>query len=465
MPATALKASGGKEKLSLLDSSSLGFDPASLLDLSLLPSTISADWESLRLRVPQNGLCVLCKGSRMLCRKAQCPIIARLSSHFAVAPKIRSLRLEGSSPPGVFVGRIGYPHVSVGPLAPPFQGDTSLLDLPELWFGRSIQEIAAFRSSLVRGKTIAHVQDAEAGGRLLEMTRELALAADPIEVELRFEKEPRGYLLLSDDVQPFGPSARISDMRTGGGRWDARVEKAYEDTDLKAAEAVLNLFHDGVLVSRIQRALSIGALGLKGQRRLVPTRWSITAVDDTISRALAERVKEYPIIDEYRVYESEYLDNRFEVLMMPQAWSYEAIEAWYPNTLWNPSSPSVVFYGDHEGFNGRATYASMGGCYYASRLAVTEYLVKERRQASVLVLREAHPGYIMPVGVWQVRENTRNALRNRPLRFNTLREALARIAARLEIPLETWIRGSRLLRDALHQRTIADFLSQPSPKG
>jgi len=464
MPASVLRSSSDKERFSLLDSSSLGFDPASLFDPSLLPSALASDWQSLRLRVPQSGLCVLCKGSRMLCRKAQCPIIVKLSSHFSIAPKIRSLQLDGSSPPGVFVGRIGYPHVSVGPLAPPFQGDTSLLDLPELWFGKSIEEIAAFRASLVRGKTTAHVQDAEAGGRLIEMTRELTLAAEPVEVELSFDKEPRGYLLLSDEVQPFGPSARINSMRTGGARWDARIEKAYEDTDLRAAEAVLRLYQDKVLVSRIQRAFSIGAFGLQGQRRLVPTRWSITAVDDTISKALAQRVRGFPLIDEYRVYESEYLDNRFEVLMLPQAWSYEAIEAWYPNTLWNPASPSVVFYGDYEGFGGRTRYASMGGCYYAARLAVTEHLAAERRQASVLVLREAHPGYIMPVGVWQVRENARNALRNRPLVFNTLREALARIEARLEIPLRTWIRGSRLLRDALHQRTIAEFLSQPVPR-
>jgi len=37
-------------------------------------------------------------------------------------------------------------------------------------------------------------------------------------------------------------------------------------------------------------------------------------------------------------------------------------------------------------------------------LAVCDQLVKERRQATVIVLREARPGYIMPVGVWQVRE-------------------------------------------------------------
>jgi hypothetical protein len=81
----------------------------------------------------------------------------------------------------------------------------------------------------------------------------------------------------------------------------------------------------------------------------VPTRWSITAVDDILSKDLREKVKTYPEINEYRVYESRYLDNIFEVLMLPQAWSYEAMEAWYPGTIWNPTGKNVMIYGDWEG--------------------------------------------------------------------------------------------------------------------
>jgi hypothetical protein len=89
---------------------------------------------------------------------------------------------------------------------------------------------------------------------------------------------------------------------------------------------------------------------------------------------------------------------------------------------------------------------------------VCDQLVKERRQATVIVLREAHPGYIMPVGVWQVRENVRNAMKQKPLIYNTLNEALQRIAAQFTIPLESWIRESQLIRNALFQRRITDFL-------
>jgi len=356
------------------------------------------------------------------------------------------------------VGRIGYPYVYAGPLVPPVHEDTSLYDLPELWFGKSIDEIVGFRSMLVRGKHRVHVKKFEEAGKIMERTLELALAANPVDVELALMKEPRRVLVLDDDVQPFGPSAPIRSLQVGTARWDHQIEKAYYDTDLKAANAVLNLYKQGVLVTRIQRAFSVGAFGVKKNRRLVPTRWSITAIDSIISKGLLERIKTYPEINEYRVYESRYLDNRFEILMLPQAWSYEAMEAWYPGTIWNPSGRTVVMYSDWEGYEGRTTYADIGGCYYAARLAVCELLERERRQATVIVMREAHPGYIMPVGVWQVRENVRNAMRQKPLKFNTLDEALTRIASQFQIPLRRWIRNSELLQDALFQKKLTEYL-------
>jgi len=180
-------------------------------------------------------------------------------------------------------------------------------------------------------------------------------------------------------------------------------------------------------------------------------------VDSTISKGQINQIKLYPEINEYRVYESQYLDNRFEVLMIPGAWSYEAMEAWYPGTMWNPSGSHTIMFSDWEGYEGRTKYAKIGGCYYAARLAVGELLTKERRQASVVVLREAHPGYIMPVGVWQVRENVRNAMKQKPLKYETLEEVLARIASRFEIPMEYWIQHSNLLQDALFQKRITDY--------
>jgi hypothetical protein len=146
--------------------------------------------------------------------------------------------------------------------------------------------------------------------------------------------------------------------------------------------------------------------------------------------------------------------------MLPQAWSYEAMEAWYPGTIWNPNGRTVAIYSDWENFEGRTTYADIGGCYYAARLAVCELLRNERRQATAIVMREAHPGYIMPVGVWQVRENVRNAMKQTPLKFNTLNEALARIASQFQIPLQRWLTESKLLQNALFQRKLTQYFGK-----
>ncbi len=408
-------------------------------------------------RAIASGLCVSCRGAKFLCGKVRCPILVRWDFMRRTAPATDRLRLDGSSPPGVFVGRFGYPKVFVGPLVPPVHGDTEILDTPEAWLGRTMEDIVSFRSQLVRGMHRVHVLDVEAGDRIVERTRELALSTASAEVEVGFERKPRGRLILDEDAQPFGPSAPLRALDVGTLKLDHRLERASSDTDLRAQEAVLGLYATGVAISKIQRAFSVGAFGLSKHRKFVPTRWSITAVDDTIGKALRERVKAFPLVNEIRVFESIGFDDRFLVVQVPRPWRYELIEAWYPNTVWNPLGREVVIFGDHEGFEGRTTYASIGGCYYAARLAVAEALLRERRQAATVVLRETHPGYIMPVGVWNVREHVRDALRRPPRRFASMAEALQYLRSRLDIPIARYVRASEVLKHILYQRTFDDF--------
>ncbi len=404
-----------------------------------------------------DALCIVCRGAKLLCGKQRCPVLVKFYSRARVKSLTDSLNIDGSSPPGVFVGRIGYPYVSVGPLIPPSHGDTTLLDTPEMWLGKSIDDIVDFRSQLVRGKHLVHIRDLE-GSRIIEATREMALCSSPIDVEAEFLKKPRARLVLDDEVQPFGPTAPLKSFNVGNTKFDQRMEKAYNDTDLLAKDAVLGLYKNGTIVSSIQKAFSVGSFGEGKARRFVPTRWSITAVDSMIGAHLMEKMKDFPLINEYMVFESWQLDNRFVVLMMPKAWSYELIEAWYPNTVWNPFGKDVAIMSSSEGYNGRTTYAEIGGCYYAARLAVNEYLVKEKRQARVVILREAHPGYIMPVGVWNVRENVRAALKTAPRKCSSLNEAFEYISTRLVIPKDRWITASNVLKETLFQKGLEDFL-------
>lgn len=409
---------------------------------------------------PSGKLCLYCKGGRMLCGKMSCPLIARAQSLARATMKIDSTNLSGSTPPGVFVGRIGYPKVFIGPMVPPYRGDTEILDTPEMWLGKGIQKIIDYRYSLVRGKALADVHSASTGGRLVESLQELAMGDAPVDAELKLERLPSKTLSLGSEIQPFGPSAPMKSFQSSHVKVDRSVEDAFYDRDLKAADAVLDLYQDGVMISRIQRAFSLGMFGFSNRRKLVPTRWGITAVDSTIARNLVDRLKNYDTIDEYRVYSFNHLDNRFVGILMPENWRFEWIEAWFPGTTWNPDkfSTQPAMMGDYEPYHGRTTYPEVGGCYFSCKLAAAERLGFERRQASALVLREIHPGYILPVGVWNVRESVREMFRQVPRKFDTFQAAMNAAMSELTIPLRHWIDNSELLKLKFFQKEITEFV-------
>ncbi|MCJ7719273.1 hypothetical protein MUO69_05020, partial [Candidatus Bathyarchaeota archaeon] len=182
-------------------------------------------------RASKSSQCVICKGSRNLCGKLRCPIMVKVNHYLKSISLMNSEDIAGASPPSVFIGRIGYPNVYAGPLVPPVQEDTTIFDLPEYWFGRSMDEIVSFRSMLVRGKHRVNVHEFANAGKIVEKTRELALAVSPVDIELFLKNKPRGNIFMDDEVQPFGPSAQIRDLNLGNTHWDHHVEKAYSDTD------------------------------------------------------------------------------------------------------------------------------------------------------------------------------------------------------------------------------------------
>lgn len=381
------------------------------------------------------------------------PAFLKYYYRFKTLSLLDKSEIEGSSPPDIFIGRFGYPNVFIGPLVPPTFGDTSILGTPENWVGKSIPEIVEFRSTLIRGMHRTKVTSVESG-KIENAVKELALSDKFIYADAKLSRRPTLRVALDENSQPFGPSAPIKELELGAGSTNTKIEKAHSDTDMLDNDAVRELYGKGVLVSRIQKALSAGLLGKGNNRKFVPTRWSITAVDDALSKANLEKVKSYESIDSVRVYYSVALDNRWAVLMVPGEWNYELVEAWYPKTLWNIEGEEIAIFSSYEFNSGRSKYAEIGGCYYAARLAASELFMREQKQASVIVLREAHPGYIMPVGVWNVREHVRDTLKKEPLHFPNLREAMNYVGRKMDIPIPVWIKNSTVLRYLFYQKKL-----------
>jgi len=369
-----------------------------------------------------------------------------------------SKEIDGTSPPAIFIGRYGYPYVSIGPLIPPTHGDTSIMDNPEKWHELSIDDIVRMRFSLIRGKKRSHVKDTVRGGRIVDYLHELALAKNPADSYMILRKEPKG-VLIDSKTQPIGPSAPLKDLKISSIKTNHLIEKVYYDEDLKAINAVLSLYKNGLNVSSIIRGFSAGLFGLINERKFVPTRWSITAVDSLISRFLINKeIKQYSVIDSYQVYVSDFLGDRFVVILFPEKWSYEFIEAWFPGTTWNPDKYNIAIGGDWEPYWGRTNYAEIGGCYYAARLAVTEYLSKIKKQAKVLILRESYPDHILPLGVWHVREGVRTALKKKPYITFSFNDIIRYLSEKMLVSLDTWFKVSRILRDQKTQTQITYWL-------
>ncbi|MEM0000297.1 MAG: Nre family DNA repair protein [Desulfurococcaceae archaeon] len=405
------------------------------------------------------SLCVLCRG-RGLCDLAYCPIIARARAFTRLSRVRLSNIIEGSTPPAVFVGRMGYPYVRAGPSTPPILGDTSIFDYPEKWSSLRVEDILEYRWSLVTGYRVYNVKRVE--DRFLEEVRLLVLSDKPVDVQAVFEKPPRPVITFNEHEPPQGPRAPLSSFRVIGNPSIPRpLEKAYYDTDLPAAEAVASLYETGIPVSHIQKAFSLGSFGLKGQRKLVPTRWSITAVDNMICRHILREVKGYKPINEVMVFEHEIHDNLFIGVLYPAKWSYEWMEAWWPGSTWNPVGLNVVVEGDYEDYLGRTTYPGIGGCYYASMLATLEYLKYVKRQATAVLIREIYPGFNLPIGVWFVRESCREMFKKGPaMKADSLREVCDYLDRVTKLGCKKWFSSSRLLRRILSTRKIEEYFKR-----
>ena len=275
-----------------------------------------------------------------------------------------------------------------------------------------------------------------------------SVAADPSEAVLQRLEAMEGTL-----------RGLQSDKDRGVHKVSKKVDKTISDTDLKAENAVSFLYDHKIPISKIEKIFSVGLLGLPFQRRLVPTRWSITGVDDIIGKGIRNKVKSYQQLSEVQVFHNEYIGNHYEIILLPGAYEYELIEMKKPKSVWNPYGKHSVIYSDYESYWGRKDYASAtGGAFYAGRLSVLEYLDKIKRQSTILIIREVLPAYYAPLGIWQMRETIRGAFKNKPEKFNSFNEALRKISTRISTPMDKILKKSKLFQKIKEQRKIKQYL-------
>ncbi|MAF36602.1 hypothetical protein CL622_05800 [archaeon] len=388
--------------------------------------------------------CPICK-TEHIGTKLTCPLYNKT---FSMQTTRSMLNFEAFSSPDIFVGRYQYPNIYSGILSPiNLETNPTVLSFPEEWFKNklSIDSVLKNRAKLVY--TRFKVKQTE---RLKTTMQELTVAKKPCSAEFNLDKTPSFQATDSFNTGVIANTAPLKTIRlTENPSVPKKVEKAISDTDLKAADAIMSLYKTSLSQSYLINVLSAGLLGLGTKRKLVPSRWSTTAVDDITSSTLLKEVKTNPILDHFAVFTGEYVGNTYVILLFPSTWSFEVLELKLgTNHVWR----------DYESFFPRKKYAnSVTGAYYANRVAVTEYLQKKKMQASALVLREIDDRYYAPLGVGILRELTRSLFKQPPKIFVTKQEAFNYVQTLLRVPLQTFTKMSQLIKEKQTQRPLSSF--------
>lgn len=396
-----------------------------------------------------------------------CPHNAALEIRARIAPTLKR-DMFGPTPPHVFVGHNFYPNVYWGPLV----SSEAASDDPRDMYGMSLEKIIESRAGLVRGMKKDSVK---ASSRMLSEAQSAVMSIRPVDVEARFSRDPVFSLETDDISHPIGASAPIERFKVADNpSVPKKVDSLSNDSTL-ANDAIVELLLSGFDVHYLSKLLTAGILGRKNSKKMVPTKWAITATDDMAAKHMMESVRDNREIEEPRVYSNTYLDNHFEILLLPGSWEYEQFETAltpeieervkkrqsaanlrYEHAAWGDwkHDGTVNFSEEHEPYGGRSDYAErQGGGYYAARLGIVEALYRMRRQARAVLFREIGTQYTVPVGVWEVRENVRHAFENEPAKFATREEALSHIAGRLVVPLAEYMKKSKVLL----QRRLTEF--------
>jgi DNA repair protein NreA len=369
-----------------------------------------------------------------------------------LAKAVNLTEFSGSSPPEIFVGKWNYPNVYTGILSPTEFGNTSLLSSHEEWHEKKlpISQILDLRNQLIYSRTQSNIKKPLTDKKFLPVMQEVAMTHKSVGTEFKLKK-PLLKNKEQDSHTPLIPTAaNIENARlTENPQVKPKINYLVNDTDVKSRVAMLELEKAQIPTSNIVKILSAGLLGIGKNRKLVPTRWSITAVDDALSKNKLNLIRYFSHIQDFQVHSAEYLGNHYEFLLLPGNWEFEVIEISMKNFgVWH----------DHESFFPRKHYAeSVTGAYYANRLALTEYLEKIKRQCSAIVFREVRPEYYAPMGVGILRQTSREAFSKSHFSFSTLKEALANIQSRIRLPIHYFTDKSVILKEYGKQKTLNEF--------
>lgn len=288
--------------------------------------------------------------------------------------------------------------------------------------------------------------------RIVEELRDIYKSKSAIEMQSVFEKELTFNKILTSKVAGImGSQNELTKLEAQENTSTSNKIEKFTQNDIKAKEAIISLYEKGVNEHQIINLLALGSFGIELNRKLVPTKWAISAFDQTIDNYLHKKILTYKLINEYEIYHDYDKGNDFIIILMPNTYAAEIVETWDLGTSeientsqfvpkldsafgvvnqdtsikidkWN-TGKRIIIEQDYVGINNKLSTKEphCAGGYWATKSPISRLLDKRQRQASYISIRFID-NYDIPLGVVFVRECARKALKKPIFTANSQKE-------------------------------------------
>ena len=284
--------------------------------------------------------------------------------------------------------------------------------------------------------------------RIIEELSSIYKSKNITQFSSEFDKEVRFTKVLSNKVAGIMGSKNnlVKLESTENTSTSAQIEK-YTQEDVKSKEAIISLYEKGINEHQIINILALGGFGIDINKKLVPTRWAISAYDQTIEKHLHKKLLGYSIINQYEVYRYSDKGNHFYVILLPETFSGEVVEAW-----------DSIIERDYVGVDNKLhkKEPETAGGFWATKCGVHEFLHKRKKQAAYISLRYIKD-YEIPLGVVFVRECVREALSKGPEFKSSNLDELKEFLRKESLKHYNYFLKSNTLKELRKQKKLLDF--------
>lgn len=365
----------------------------------------------------------------------------------------------GSAP---IVGEKNYPFLATHNISNEDK-KTSFFETGNL-VKKSYNEILPLKAKSILGSTQKnYIKKPKA--RIVEELRDIYKSKTAIEMQSSFDKEITFNKILSSKVAGvMGSQNELTKLEAQENtRTSNKIEK-FTANDIKAREAIISLYEKGVSEHQIINLLALGSFGIEINRKLVPTKWAISAYDQTIDNYLHKKIQKYSLINQYEIYQDRDKGNDFIIILLPDTFSAEIVETWDISGFdqseatgkWKTDKKMIIEQ-DYVGNNNKLGYTepNCSGGYWATKSPINRFLDQRKKQASYISIRFID-NYEIPLGVVFVRECARKALKNCIFKSSSQKEVedfLKQYSPRHYYHFKT----SKLLKEQQTQKKITSF--------